>query len=193
MTSEKKEKSAVQKGKSTAKKQGRSTDKKQGRSTDKKQSKTNAMRMLDTAGIEYESEYHELENGFTSGSDLARMSGQDPDSVFKTLVTEANTGEHFVCVIPVDCELDLKKAARFFGVKKIEMLPMRKLLDLTGYVHGGCSPIGMKKLLPTVIDETAQLFDTIYVSGGKVGLQINISPSKLAEAVGANFADITVS
>ncbi len=185
MTSEKKQKNSDMT-------KSKLTEKKHGKSVDKKQVKTNAMRMLDTAGIEYESEYYELENGFTSGSDIARMQGQDPDSVFKTLVTEANTGEHFICVIPVDCELDLKKAAKFFGVKKMEMLPMKKLLDLTGYVHGGCSPVGMKKLFPTVIDETAQLFDTIYVSGGKVGLQINLSPHKLAEAVKAEFSDVTV-
>lgn len=155
-------------------------------------SKTNALRMLDSKGIEYRSSEYELENGFTSGSDIARMQGQDPDSVFKTLVTETGKGEYFVCVIPVDCSLDLKKAAKALGAKKIEMLPMKKLLPLTGYIHGGCSPIGMKKQFRTVIDETAQLYDKIYVSGGRVGLQIEINPEVLAELVEAGFADLVV-
>ncbi len=154
--------------------------------------KTNAMRMLDAQGISYEYTETELKDGFTSGSQLARSLNQNPDLVFKTLVTEANTGEHFVCVIPVDCELDLKKAAKHFGVKKIEMLSMKKLQPLTGYIHGGCSPIGMKKLFPTAIDETAQLFDNIYVSGGRIGLQLNLPPDKLLEVVSANYADLTV-
>ena len=154
--------------------------------------KTNALRMLDAQGIPYTSLEYELSDGFTSGSDIARMQGLDPDSVFKTLVTEANTGEHFVCVIPVDCELDLKKAAKHFGVKKMEMLPMRMLLPLTGYIHGGCSPVGMKKLFPTAIDETAILFDDVYVSGGRIGLQLKIKPKDLAEISQAQFADLTV-
>lgn len=154
--------------------------------------KTNALRMLDAQGISYMSLEYELSDGFTSGSDIARMQGLDPDSVFKTLVTESNTGDHFVCVIPVDCELDLKKAAKHFGVKKMEMLPMKKLLPLTGYIHGGCSPIGMKKLFSTAIDETASLFDDIYVSGGRIGLQLKIKPEELARVVQAAFADLTV-
>ena len=109
----------------------------------KKAGKTNALRMLDVRGISYRSTEYELSDGFTSGSDIARMQGLDPDAVFKTLVTESGAGEHFVCVIPVDCGLDLKKAAKHFGVKKMEMLPMKKLLPLTGYVHGGCSPVGI--------------------------------------------------
>lgn len=154
--------------------------------------KTNALRMLDAQGISYTSLEYELSDGFTSGSDIARMQGLDPDSVFKTLVTEANTVEHFVCVIPVDCELDLKKAAKHFGVKKMEMLPMKKLLPLTGYIHGGCSPVGMKKMFPTAIDETAILFDGCYVSGGRIGLQLKIRPEDLAEISKAQFADLTV-
>lgn len=154
--------------------------------------KTNALRMLDARQISYEAMEYELEDGFTSGSDIARMQGLDPDTVFKTLVTEANTGEHFVCVIPVDCELDLKKAAKYFNVKKMEMLSMKKLLPLTGYIHGGCSPVGMKKLFPTAVDETALLFDDICVSGGRIGLQLRITPSDLADVVSAGFADLTV-
>ena len=143
----------------------------------KKAGKTNALRMLDVRGISYRSTEYELSDGFTSGSDIARMQGLDPDAVFKTLVTESGAGEHFVCVIPVDCGLDLKKAAKHFGVKKMEMLPMKKLLPLTGYVHGGCSPIGMKK--------------TFYVSGGRIGLQLCICPGDLAQAAEADFADLT--
>jgi Cys-tRNA(Pro)/Cys-tRNA(Cys) deacylase len=154
--------------------------------------KTNALRILESHGIEYESREYELKDGFTSGSDIARMQNMDPDTVFKTLVTESNSGEHFVCVIPVDCELDMKKAAKHFGAKKMDMLPMKKLFPLTGYVHGGCSPVGMKKAFVTAIDDTAQLFEKIYVSGGRVGLQLKIAPDDLVKITGANFADLTV-
>ncbi len=153
--------------------------------------KTNALRMLDAKHIPYESTEYTLSDGFTTGSDIARMLGLDPGAVFKTLVTESNGKEHFVCVIPVDRELNLKKAARHFGVKKMEMLPLKKLLPLTGYVHGGCSPVGMKKPFPTVIDETAVLFPEIYVSGGRIGLQLKIRPKDLAEMTGAGFAALT--
>lgn len=155
-------------------------------------SRTNALRMLDKKSIAYESIEYNLEDGFTSGSDIARMQGLDPDSVFKTLVTEANTGEHFVCVIPVDCALDLKKAAKYFGTKRLEMLPMKKLLPITGYVHGGCSPIGMKKDFRTAIDEVAGLFDEIYVSGGRIGLQLKIGTHDLCSVTGAGLADLTL-
>ncbi|MBR2779494.1 MAG: Cys-tRNA(Pro) deacylase [Firmicutes bacterium] len=154
--------------------------------------KTNAMRQLDTLGIQYDSVQHEIRDAFTSGSEMARMFGQDPEQVFKTLVTEDGKGGYYVCVIPVDEELDLKKAARQFGVKKLDMLPMKKLLPLTGYVHGGCSPVGMKKLFPTAVDETAQLFDRIYVSGGRVGLQLCLSPEDLNRVAEAFFGDLTV-
>lgn len=154
--------------------------------------KTNAMRILDGLSISYEMIQHDLKDGFTSGSDLARMFGQDPERVFKTLVTDDGRGGYYVCVIPVDDELDLKKAAHHFGVKKIEMLQMKKLLALTGYVHGGCSPVGMKKSFPTVIDETAVLFEKIFVSGGRIGLQIELSTEDLLRAVDGQFADVTV-
>ena len=156
----------------------------------KKAGKTNALRMLDVRGISYRSTEYELSDGFTSGSDIARMQGLDPDAVFKTLVTESGAGEHFVCVIPVDCGLDLKKAAKHFGVKKMEMLPMKKLLPLTGYVHGGCSPIGMKKTFTTVVDETAQLFDAIYFSAGKIGCQIRLSSEDLGKVIDLSYADL---
>ena len=154
--------------------------------------KTNAMRQLEKLNITYESEQHELEDNFISGSEQARMFGQDPEQVFKTLVTEDGRGGYYVCVIPVDGELDLKKAARHFGVKKLDMLPLKKLLPLTGYIHGGCSPVGMKKLFPTVFDETATLFDQILVSGGRVGLQLRVAPDDLCEVVRGDYGDITV-
>lgn len=154
--------------------------------------KTNALRELDTAGITYRAiQYDVAADGFTSGSDIARKQGMDPDQVFKTLVTFAERGKLFVCVIPVDCKLNLKKAAAHFGVKRLEMLPTKDLLANTGYVHGGCSPIGMKKLWPTVFDETAELFEEIYVSGGRIGLQIGISPGDLASMINGDFSDIT--
>ena len=155
-------------------------------------SKTNALRMLDSEGVEYSFHDCDLKDNFTSGSDLARMLGQDPERVFKTLVTETPKGEHYVCVIPVDETLDMKKAAKALGEKKLEMLPLKKLLPLTGYIHGGCSPIGMKKPFKTVIDETAQLFEKMYVSGGRPGLQIEIAPETLAALINAEFADLTV-
>ena len=154
--------------------------------------KSNAMRMLDSAGIAYRAREFDLKDNFTSGSDIARMQGEDPERVFKTLVTEGPDRQYFVCVIPVDATLDLKKAARALSVKKLDMLPMKQLLPLTGYIHGGCSPIGMKKKFKTAIDETAVLFDSIYVSGGRPGLQIEIGPELLAEASEAEFADLTV-
>ena len=146
-------------------------------------SKTNALRMLDAEGVDHKFYDCDLKDNFTSGSDLARMLGQDPERVFKTLVTETPKGEHYVCV---------KKAAKALGEKKLEMLPLKKLLPLTGYIHGGCSPIGMKKPFKTVIDETAQLFEAIYVSGGRPGLQIEIAPETLAAIINAEFADLTV-
>ena len=154
--------------------------------------KTNALRLLDAEKIKYSFHDCKLKDNFTSGSDLARMLGQDPERVFKTLVTETPSGEHYVCVIPVDEKLDMKKAAKVLKEKKLEMLPLKELLPLTGYIHGGCSPIGMKKSFKTIIDETAQLFDTIYVSGGRPGLQIEISPEVLAQVISAVFAGLTV-
>ena len=112
-------------------------------------SKTNALRMLDAEGVDHKFYDCDLKDNFTSGSDLARMLGQDPERVFKTLVTETPKGVHYVCVIPVDETLDMKKAAKALGEKKLEMLPLKKLLPLTGYIHGGCSPIGMKKPFKT--------------------------------------------
>ena len=118
---------------------------------------------------------------------------QDPDQTFKTLVTVAKSGEHYVFMVPVAEELDLKKAAAAVGEKAVSMLKSKELLPLTGYVHGGCSPVGMKKLFTTTIDETAQLFDTIIFSGGRIGCQVELAPSDLEKVIPLHYADITVS
>lgn len=153
--------------------------------------KTNAMRMLDAAKLKYKSYEYNINEGFTSGSDIARQEELDPDIVFKTLVTTAGKDLYFVFVIPVDCKLNLKKAAACTGVKKLEMLPSKELLGITGYIHGGCSPIGMKKAFPTIYDETAKLYEKIFVSGGRIGLHIEIEPELLARITDGKFADIT--
>ena len=154
-----------------------------------KKEKTNVMRLLDAASIEYES--REYSNDIVNGTKVAQALGEDVDSVFKTFVTVNQKKEYFVFCVPVAAELDLKKAAKVVGAKSIELIKQKDLLPLTGYIHGGCSPIGMKKAFPTVIDETAQLFDKIYVSGGRVGFQVCLDPNTLANYVGAKFADLT--
>lgn len=156
-----------------------------------KAEKTNAVRMVEAAGIEYKMNLQDVSGGFTNGVDMAKQLNQNPKQVFKTLVTVSNTNEHFVCVIPVDRELNLKKAAKHFGVKKLEMLLSRKLLETTGYIHGGCSPIGMKKPFPTVVDSSAMDFDIIMVSGGRVGLQIELGREDLISVTGATYGDVT--
>ncbi len=157
-----------------------------------KENLTNVMRTLDRLGIPYRSYAYEAPGGALSGAEVARVLGQDPDRVFKTLVTTGHSGEHFVFMIPVEAELDLKKAAVSVGEKSIEMLKLKELLPLTGYVHGGCSPIGMKKTFVTVIDETAVLFDTILFSAGRIGAQVEVEPERLREAVAFHYADLTV-
>ncbi len=152
--------------------------------------KTNAMRELEAAGIAYRVHtYEHVEDDF-SGVHVAEQLGEDPDQVFKTLVTVAPSREHVVCCIPVDQELDLKRAARAAGCKALSMLPLRELTAVTGYVRGGCSPVGMRRAFPTVIDETCQLFDTIMISGGKRGLQLELDPIELARFCNATLADI---
>ena len=157
--------------------------------TDKNSEKTNVMRLLDQAGIAYTPHYYDPET--TSGTEVAATLGQNSENLFKTLVTEANTREHFVFVIPADATLDLKKAAKAAGVKAIAMLKQKDLLPLTGYVHGGCSPVGMKKPFPAFIDETAQIADAFFCSAGRRGAQIEIDPLALADYIGATFADLT--
>lgn len=150
--------------------------------------KTNVMRVLDKMDVEYTP--HEVEGSPTDGQKVAELLGADPCSVFKTLVTEANDRNHYVFVIPVCATLDLKKAARAASVKSVSMLKQKDLLPLTGYVHGGCSPIGMKKPFFTVLDETAQLSEKIFFSAGKIGFQVELSPFVLTEKFGAVFADV---
>ena len=147
------------------------------------------MRLLDAAKVVYAEKVYDPE--ITNGVAVAKAVGEDPESVFKTLVTEDEKRNHFVFVVPVGKELDLKKAAKAAGVKSISMILQKELLPLTGYVHGGCSPIGMKKSYPTFLDETAQLFETIYVSGGRRGFQIGLNPLCLRSFCDAVFADIS--
>lgn len=155
-----------------------------------KQEKTNVMRLLDGAGISYRTAEYEVDEKDLSGIHVARQLGQDPDSCFKTLVLKGERTGYLVCCIPVAEELDLKKAARAAGDKKVEMIPMKELLPVTGYIRGGCSPIGMKKKFPVYIEETAMLFDEIAVSAGVRGAQIILSPEKLREYVDGRFCSL---
>ena len=151
---------------------------------------TNAMRLLKQAGIEFGTSSYEVDENDLSGVHAARMLGVDPDCMFKTLVTRSDKRNLYVFCIPVAQELDLKKCAAAVGEKKVEMIHVKELLGLTGYIRGGCSPVGMKKKYPTVIDETAQLFDRIYVSAGQRGIQMIVDPMQLAEYTEATFADV---
>jgi len=152
--------------------------------------KTNAVRMLQAAGIKFTVCEYDVTDGEVSGVAVAAKLGQEPERVFKTLVTEGKITGLNVFVIPGSVELDLKKAAQAAGDKYVEMIKSRELEPRTGYVHGGCSPIGMKKLYPTYIDETAQMYDTIYISGGRVGLQVELAPADLARLTSAVFSDL---
>lgn len=153
------------------------------------EAKTNAMRQLDKAGIPYRLHTYSTDGGI-DGVSVAAGLGQPAERVFKTLVTKGKSG-HFVFVIPVAEELDLKAAARAAGEKAVEMLPVKELLPVTGYVRGGCSPVGMKKRFPTFLDLSAQDLETIYVSGGRIGAQMELSPQALAGLIGAAFAPLT--
>ncbi len=153
--------------------------------------KTNALRLLDAEQITYTPYEYSTDDGQIDAVSVAAKIGAPPDQVFKTLVTVSPDREHFVFIIPGNGELDLKKAARSVGKKSIEMLKSKELLPLTGYVHGGCSPIGMKKTLPCRIDESAILFDWICVSGGRIGLNLAINSDQLAGFIQAEFADLT--
>ena len=158
-----------------------------------KEEKTNVMRVLEQKRIPYTAHTYDHEEGVAvDGVTVARSLGQDPETVFKTLVARGASGGLYVFDIPVGDSLDLKKAARAVGEKSIAMLPQKELLPLTGYVHGGCSPVGMKKQFPTVFHETVVLFDTICVSAGKIGAQVEVSPQALLDLLGAETADIVV-
>lgn len=156
-----------------------------------KLNKTNAMRELDAAGIAYDWAEYDYDESDLSGEHAAAELGVSEDQMFKTLVTRGDNNLLSVFVIPVAGNLDLKKAAQVSGNKKIEMIHVKEINELTGYLRGGCSPIGMKKQYPTYIDETAILFDNIYFSAGKRGMQIILNPEILAEFIGAQFADLT--
>lgn len=153
--------------------------------------KTNVMRILDKKKIKY-NHFCYVETGETNGEKVAAILGQNPDCVFKTLVTVGKTGANYVFVIPVNRELDLKKAAKAVGEKSIVMLKSKELLPLTGYIHGGCSPIGMKKFFRTTLDVSAKDYQTIFFSAGRVGYQVEVEPDDLAKVIRYEYADITV-
>ena len=155
----------------------------------KKDDKTNVMRILEQNGIPYTAHAYPAD-GPTDGVSVAKILNQDPEQVFKTLVTKAASGNYYVFDIPVAENLDLKKAARAVGEKSIAMIPQKELLPLTGYIHGGCSPVGMKKQFPTVFHETAASLPVIMVSAGKLGHQIACDPKALLALVRADTADI---
>ena len=157
----------------------------------KKEEKTNVMRILEQKNIPYTAHTYDPEAGL-DGVSVARQLGQDPDCVFKTLVARGASGGLYVFDIPVAESLDLKKAAKAVGEKSVAMIHQKELLPLTGYVHGGCSPVGMKKQYPTVFDETAEILDTIMVSAGKIGFQVELEPAALIELVNGTTADLTV-
>ncbi len=151
--------------------------------------KTNVMRILDQKKIKYK-EHTYLNTDAVGGMEVADVLGENADKVFKTLVTVGKTGNHYVFLVPVNKELNLKKAAKAVGEKKIEMIKSKELLPLTGYIHGGCSPIGMKKFFKTTIHETASDFDTIMFSGGKIGYQVETSINDLKKVIRFELADI---
>lgn len=157
----------------------------------KKEEKTNVCRVLDSKKITYALHTYEADPTLT-GEQIAGILGEPAEKVFKTLVTVGKTGQHYVFVVPVAEELDLKKAAKAAGEKSIDMIKLKELLPLTGYVHGGCSPIGMKKPFPTFVHETALSYDKMFFSAGKVGYQIEVVPNDLFAVVGCKSADITV-
>lgn len=154
------------------------------------QMKTNVMRLLDRAGVPYTPHFYSCADGAIDGLSVAAKLGQDPARVFKTLVTQGANRNCFVFVLPVQTELDLKKAARSVGEKSVAMLPLAELTKATGYIRGGCSPLGMKKAFCTVMDESARGLETMCVSGGKPGCQIELAPKALCRLAGARYADI---
>lgn len=156
-----------------------------------KEEKTNVMRLLEQKKFPFTAHTYSPEGGI-DGVSVAEKLGQAPDSVFKTLVTRGASGGCYVFVIPVKAALDLKKAAKAVGEKSVAMLPQKELLPLTGYVHGGCSPIGMKKLFPTVLHESCLAENAICVSAGKIGFQVELKPEDLLACVRGRTADITV-
>lgn len=155
----------------------------------KKENKTNAMRILDKNRISYRTKTYKCDE-FIDGVHVADLNGDPYDQSFKTLVTVGKSGQHYVFVIPIDKEIDFKKAAKIVGEKSIEMIHVKDINAITGYIRGGCTPLGMKKLFPTVIQESAKEFDEIIISGGKIGMQILLNPLDLANVTHAQFGDI---
>lgn len=152
--------------------------------------KTNVMRILDKQKINYISHYYDDSDNI-AGMDVAKYLNENPEQVFKTLVTRGNNNIYYVFVVPVNKELDLKKAAKAVNEKSIEMIKQKELLPLTGYIHGGCSPIGMKKYFKTVIDITSRNFNTIYISAGKIGAQVEVKLEDIAKIIRIELSDIT--
>lgn len=155
----------------------------------KKELKTNAMRILDRMKINYTYKTYECDE-FTDGIQTADLLGLAHDKVFKTIVTTGKSHSNYVFVIPIEAEIDFKKAAKVVGEKSLEMLPLKDLTKVTGYVRGGCTSIGMKKAFPTIIHESAMDNETIYVSGGKIGMQLELAPQDLCKAANAKFDDV---
>lgn len=155
----------------------------------KKEEKTNAVRLLTQKKLAFQTHDY-TDSGAVSGLEVAQALGQEPQRMFKTLVTEGRSGAHYVFLVPVAGELDLKKAASAVGEKSVAMIKSKDLLPLTGYIHGGCSPVGMKKFFPTVIDQSAAQFDTIFFSGGRIGLQIETCLTELEKVIRFRLADI---
>lgn len=155
----------------------------------KSEIKTNAIRLLEQKKIPFVV-HNYVDSGVISGMEVAQVLEEEPDRVFKTLVTVGKSGEHYVFVVPVNRELNLKKAAAAAGEKNISMIKSKELLELTGYIHGGCSPVGMKKFFKTFLDKSAENHQTIMVSGGKIGYQIEIAPENLGKVIRFTFEDI---
>lgn len=155
-----------------------------------KQAKTNAMRILDSKKVSYELITYDSNDGKIDGVSVAGKINKDPKKVFKTLVAQGTSKNLYVFIIPVEAELDLKKGAKAAGEKKIDMIPVKDIQKWTGYIRGGCSPVGMKKLYSTFIDESATQFETMVVSGGKIGVQMELSVSDLQSVTSAGMADI---
>ncbi|UIO45085.1 Cys-tRNA(Pro) deacylase [Brevibacillus brevis] len=156
-----------------------------------KQGKTNAMRILDKEKIAYTMLTYATDDGKIDGIAVAQKIGREESVVYKTLISQGTSKSYYVFVIPVEAELDLKKAAKAVGEKKIEMIPVKEITKVSGYIRGGCSPVGMKKLFPTVIDQRAQSLETIIVSGGNIGVQIEMAAEGLLQATKGSLADVS--
>lgn len=154
-----------------------------------KEAKTNAMRILDRSKVSYEVLSYECEE-FIDGMHMAEATGAPVDQSYKTIVTRGKSGQYYVLVIPIAEEIDLKKAAKVVGEKTVEMVHVKELLALTGYVRGGCSPIGMKKQFPTILDSSAEQYDRIYISGGRVGLSLCVAPADILKVSRGSFGQI---